>query len=285
MIYFCADDYGVSKNSNNRIEKCIESGVLNKVSVMPNGEISDLKEHLLKKDVKVALHLNLIEGYPLSNPKDVSLLVTNTGQFKYSFIGLFFMSFSHKRRELKKQLYKEIKEQLVSWKTNVGEENPIIINSHQHTHMIPLVFKTLMRVIEEEGINVDRIRIPKEPIAPYVFTPSVYTSYTLSGFVKQCTLNFLALLNRRRIKKSKLDCTCFMGVMFSGRLTEDKLEKILPKYIKIAKKQGKDIEIGFHPGYLENDEKLIDGCQEGFKKFYFSKWRQKEYDALMNFKY
>ena len=50
MIYFCADDYGVSKNSNSRIEKCIESGVLNKVSVIPNGEISDLKEHLLKKD-------------------------------------------------------------------------------------------------------------------------------------------------------------------------------------------------------------------------------------------
>ena len=30
MIYFCADDYGVSDYANSRIENCLEKGVLNK---------------------------------------------------------------------------------------------------------------------------------------------------------------------------------------------------------------------------------------------------------------
>ena len=36
MIYFCADDDGISKTSNERIEYCLKNGALNKVSVLPN---------------------------------------------------------------------------------------------------------------------------------------------------------------------------------------------------------------------------------------------------------
>ena len=63
MIYFCADDYGISKISNTRIEECLKNGVLNKISVLPNGDVSDFNERLLGENVKLSLHLNLIEGY------------------------------------------------------------------------------------------------------------------------------------------------------------------------------------------------------------------------------
>ena len=71
-----------------------------------------------------------------------------------------------------------------------------------------------------------------------------------------------------------------MGVLFSGQVTEDKLYKLLPYY----KKQNENIEIAFHPGYLESGETLIDGCKPSFKKFYYSKWRKIEYDTLFNFR-
>ena len=71
-----------------------------------------------------------------------------------------------------------------------------------------------------------------------------------------------------------------MGIMFSGQLTEDKINKLLPHY----KKQNENIEIAFHPGYLEREEPLIDGCRPGFKKFYYSKWRREEYNTLINFR-
>ena len=49
MVYFCSDDYGISKEYNRCIEECLEKGVLNKVSVMPNGVIDDFVQRLSRK--------------------------------------------------------------------------------------------------------------------------------------------------------------------------------------------------------------------------------------------
>ena len=279
MIYFCADDYGISKISNTRIEECLTNGVLNKISVLPNSDALDFKRRLLGENVKLSLHLNLIEGYPLSKKEDVSLIVSDKGFFKYSFIGLFFLSIFGNRSLLEKQLYNEIKMQIDFWKKEMGEETPILVDSHQHTHMIPLVFKTLMRVIKEENVEVEYIRIPAEPILPYIKSPSLYFKFRPIGLIKQWLLKFLKFVNRKELKKANIKSALFMGIMFSGQLTQDKINKLLPYY----KKQNENIEIAFHPGYLESGESLIDGFRQDFKKFYYSKWRRIEYDTLLKF--
>ena len=279
MIYFCADDYGISKISNTRIEECLKNGALNKISVLPNSDALDFKRRLLGENVKLSLHLNLIEGYPLSKKEDVSLIVSDKGFFKYSFIGLFFLSIFGNRSLLEKQLYNEIKMQIDFWKKEMGEETPILVDSHQHTHMIPLVFKTLMRVIKEENVEVEYIRIPAEPILPYIKSPSLYFKFRPIGLIKQWLLKFLKFVNRKELKKANIKSALFMGIMFSGQLTEDKINKLLPYY----KKQNENIEIAFHPGYLESGESLIDGFRQNFKKFYYSKWRRIEYDTLLKF--
>lgn len=280
MIYFCADDYGISKSSNMRIEECLKNGVLNKISVLPNGDISNFNEHLLGENVKLSLHLNLIEGHPLSKKEDVSLLLSEKGTFKHSFIGLFFLSLFGNRRLLEKQLYNEIKAQIDFWKNKMGENTPILIDSHQHTHMIPLIFRTLMRVIREEDVEVEYIRIPAEPILPFIKSTSLYLTFSPVGLVKQWLLKFLNFVNQKELKKANIKSAAFMGILFSGRLTEDKINKLLPHY----KKQNENIELAFHAGYLENEEPLIDGCRQGFKKFYYSKWRREEYNTLINFR-
>ena len=151
--------------------------------------------------------------------------------------------------------------------------------------MIPLIFKTLMRVIADEGLNVQSIRIPAEPISPYVFTPSLYFEYNLIGLIKQWLLKTFALVNRRELKNSKIQSAYFMGVLFSGKLNETRIRKLLPHYIRLAKKHNKDIEIGFHPGYVKSGEKLLDGSRQDFSKFYYSPWRNTEYNTLLNFNY
>ena len=50
MVYFCADDYGISKEYNRCIEECVKNGALNKVSILPNGEIDDFVQKLSGKD-------------------------------------------------------------------------------------------------------------------------------------------------------------------------------------------------------------------------------------------
>ena len=284
MIYFCADDYGISSRGNNCIENCLENGKLNKVSVLPNGEINDFKKRLTG-NVALSLHINLVEGYPLSDKEDVSWLINHDGCFKYSFMGLILQSFSIKRKEIEKQIYREIQSQIRFWKKAVGEETEILIDSHQHTHMIPYIFRTLMRVIKDEGLKVKSIRFPAEPTLPYIFTPSLYLEYSLAGLIKHWILKILAIWNRKELKKSGIDFSYFMGVMFSGKLTERRIKKLLPRYMKLAERNNRDIEIGFHPGYIESQEDLIKGKRESFTKFYISSWRNKEYDTLINFKF
>ena len=51
MIYFCADDYGLCKDTCARIKACIDEGALNKVSVLTNFAKTDLTD--LNKDKNI----------------------------------------------------------------------------------------------------------------------------------------------------------------------------------------------------------------------------------------
>ena len=281
MVYFCADDYGISKAYNKCIEECLEKGILNKVSVMPNGDIDDFVQKLSSKDVLLTLHLNIVEGHPLSSPEEISLLVDENGCFKYSFIGLFLKSFSPKRKEIEKQLYKEIQKQLHFWIEKTGDRS-ISIDCHQHAYEIPFVFKTLLQVIRDEKLDVKYLRIPAEPLRAYLLTPSLYTSYSIVGLIKQWLLKCLAFYNRRYFKGLSFSSAYFMGVMLSGKLNENCVKKLLKHYIRLSEKNERNIEVAFHPGYAADDMELISGSREDFKKFYCSPWRNAEYETLMN---
>lgn len=285
MVYFCADDYGICQQSNSHIEKCLTDGALNKVSVLPNGTYQDFKQRLSVGQTKLSLHINLVEGAPLSDPSELDLIVSEDGYFKHSFIGLGLLSFSRKRKKLQEQLYKEIQAQIIFWKKHIGDNTPVCLDSHQHVHMIPLIFKTLLKVIKDENLQVAALRFPDEPLMPYLKNPSLYLSYELKGIMKQWVIKILAIFDRGPLKKTKIPTTCFMGLMFSGKMTQQKIHKLLPHYLKIAKKQGKDIEIAFHPGYVEDGEKLLEGNRAGFEQYYFSPWRKVEFETLMNLKF
>ena len=150
--------------------------------------------------------------------------------------------------------------------------------------LVNLIFKTLLKVIRDEEIKVECLRIPTEPFAPYILTPSLYTTYSLSGIIKQWTLNILGLMNKKELIESKINTTYFMGIMYSGKMTEEKIKKLMPYYLKLADKGGNDIEVTLHPGYVKTGEALMDGYRKSFKHFYVSPWRKKEYDTLTNFK-
>ena len=281
LVYFCADDYGISKEYNRCIEECLQKGSLNKVSVLPNGEIEDFVNKLSGKDVLLTLHLNLVEGRPLSSPKEIGLLVDENGCFRHSFIGLFLKTFSFHRKELERQVYIEIKRQLDFWIEKTGERS-ISVDCHQHAYEIPWIFKTLMQVIRDEKLDVKYLRIPAEPIGAYLFTPSLYTSYSVAGFIKQWLLKALAFFNRRYLKDMTFTSAHFMGVMLSGKLKADRVRKLLKPYLRLSKKNKRSIEVAFHPGYVGDDLELLSGSREDFKKFYCSPWRNVEYETLMN---
>ena len=276
MIYFCADDYGLCDVSSMRIKECTEKGVLNKVSVFPN--LDNIDTVKMQKNVTLSLHLNLVEGRCMA--KELNLIADTDGIFKHTFGGLLKLYLFH-RREFEAEVYKEIKAQVLYWRGILQDEAPFFIDSHQHTHMIPGVFKMLLKVLDDEKIKAQYIRIPAEPVMPYIKEPSLYFTYSCVNLIKQWLLKFLWLINKRRYKSRSIPTAYFMGILFSGKMDGKRVMKVLPHYVKLAEKHKKDIEVLFHPGYIRENELDFKSKNLIFEKFYRSENRETEFDSVM----
>lgn len=279
-IYVHADDYGMTPQTCERIRDCWEHGCLNSISLVPNG-CRDYAEQC-RGDARIpcAIHLNLVEGKGLMPADQIDLLVREDGYMKNSFLGLLLLSLSPKRKKLKEQLYLEIREQLLTTLEYFGGGEPIFLDSHQHTHMIPLIFRTLLQVVEECEIPVHYLRIPAEPITPFLLEPSLYPSYSLINLVKNGVLNFLWLFNRRKFRASGISSALFCGIIMSGNMDESRVNKIFPHFYKMAEKRNCNLEFLFHPGYMRKGEKFMDPYKASFHRFYISKGRKAEFDML-----
>ena len=280
MIYFCADDYGLCESVSMHIQQCIDKGALNKVSVFPNFDKADLGKISDDKNIRISLHLNLVEGKCMAEADEINLLADKNGNFKRRFGGLFKAGLLHGKK-LETQAHKEIKAQVLFWKNLLPKGVPFCIDSHQHTHMIPAVFRALTKVLRDEKINLAYMRIPAEPLLPYLKTPSLYFTYSPINIIKQWLLKFLWGINKSQAKKFNIPTSHFFGILFSGKMDEKRVSKILPKYKKLAQKDGRDVEVLFHPGYTNGCESEWKGKNIAFKEFYLSPNRKIEFDSVM----
>lgn len=278
-ITFHADDFGLNESSAKRIEDCYLNGNLRSISVMINGEYKDISSLMKDSGLNLRLHLNLVEGPALSGSKEIPLLVDERGYFKYSFVGLFLLLLSSKRKEAKRQIQYEIEKQISLFCSVTGKKE-IGIDSHQHVHMIPAIFAAVLASEEKLQIPIKEIRIPVEPVWPYIKQISLYPTYSVSNIVKIMVLNSLYVFVKPMIKKDAFKCNLFMGIMFSGCMDEKRIRKVLPDFVKIARKKKVPLELLFHPGYLEKHEKKIDDQKESFLHFYFSEGRKIEEQIL-----
>ena len=267
-----ADDYGMNAQSNERILACWEQGCVNGVSVMVNGrQPAMVGSH---SAIPVALHLNLVEGKPLTDPERIPLLVRPDGLFAHAFFDLLLLSLSGKRKELERQLYLEITAQFLAFGRLYPELGELSVDSHQHTHMIPLVFRTLLRVSRDRDLPVCYLRVPAEPMGPFLLEPSLYCTYRPVNLLKNVVLNALWLFNRRSFRETGISTAMFCGILFSGEMDERRLTKVLPHFYRLACKRGQDLEFLFHPGAILPGETFLDPQKTGFCDFYLSPGRQ-----------
>lgn len=279
-IYFHADDFGMTPESCERILDCKRNGVLNRVSIMPNGCLDYAIEKLQEYTLPCAVHINLVEGKPLCDAQNVDLLIDENGFFKYDFLPILLLSLSPKRKKLEEQIYLEIKEQILTIAKALPEGTSFALDSHQHTHMIPLVFKTILRIVKEEQLSVNYMRIPAEPLYPFLMETSLYKTYAPVNLVKNLILNFLWIFDRPKFRSSGLKTALFCGILFSGNMNKERVTKVYPHFLKLAHKKHCDLEFLFHPGYIEPDEEFLDPNKTGFCQFYLSQGRRTEAKSL-----
>lgn len=308
-----ADDFGISPEQSAQILACFTHGALNSTSLMmtsphiqtcidmiPADCILDptLETHAAtemsspsQKRLMLGCHLNLVEGPSLCGHELLPHLTDERGYFSQSFAGLLKLSFQ-REEAIHTELTREITAQLRAFVDVFPfSREALRVDSHQHTHMIPLVFRVLNEVIQREQMKLWYMRTPVEFILPYLHADALrsQTRIPVINTVKVALLNSLWRLNSAQARASHIPRTPFMGVMLSGHMEKTRLEIFGPALIANAQKYASQrdfphatsdeaqIELLFHPGGISDvTSEALDPEKPDFTAFYTSAMRAEE---------
>ena len=224
-----ADDYGYYPCVSQGILEAAKLGALTATGILANSP--DLMAQLQwLKDIDqldLGIHLNLTSGRPLTEVM-VNKLESWQGQFPNAYVmsGLLLtgkISLADVRAEWRAQI-----ESCQSLKLR-------FLNSHEHIHMLPLLFPLVLELAKDYGIKHVRLT-QAEWLAPF----------SLSAFIRNTLMQTMQFINQRQLKvKSPI----FLGLSRSGKLDYDYLTTILPKL-----KPGQSYELMCHPGHFNPAE-------------------------------
>lgn len=285
-----ADDYGYSINTSKDILDCMKAGKLDSISIICNMKDFDASMDMLYKEIpslaflpKMSVHLALPEGGGVTD-----LLPVSWGS-------LFIASYSFGKKEMKEKLKKEIRWQIdtvweaVSRCLQIAEKNSIPyvqkgirIDSHIHTHPIPIVWKALVEVIDEEGYDVEYIRNPKEPLLPFLKHTSLLSTYGIVNIIKNRILNLYSGKIDSYLERHKTDRMYMWGLTMSGHMDYDRIRQLFPDMLKAAERADRKLELLFHPGMASQDEYIDVMDPDYFRESNLSENRHIEKNAVMN---
>lgn len=285
-----ADDYGLTLNTSKEMLEGINAGKLDSISVVPNMSAYDSSYELWKEQLDetrkpaISVHLNFMEGHCCGDVSKLNYLVDENGLFSISWGSLVKYNYHcFKRKRVKEQLKLEIAAQLskVIKTYELLKERGLRVDSHQHTHMIPIVMEALVEVIEENNYPTEYIRISKEPWWVYLKYPQFFASYRPINMVKVMILNWYSLKDEKIIVKYKLPKMFLSGVFLSGKMDYTRVIKLLPELKCVSDKKGAVLEVLFHPGTTLPVEVGEEFNHPAANEFYLSSNRRIEYDAMM----
>ena len=286
-----ADDYGLTMNTSRGILEGINAGKLNSISVMPNTTcFEETREYFYKNIEKkkmpaISVHLNFMEGYCVAEKEKLGYLVNEEGLFCISWGTLVKYNYNFSiRNQVKEQLKTEIRAQLNKVMEGYGlleNGKKLRVDSHQHTHMIPIVMESLMEVLSEDKIPTEYIRISKEPWPVYLKKLRFVPSYRVINMVKVMILNWYSIKDEKMLKAAGLPTMLLSGVMLSGKMNFVRVSTLLPELKKYADKKNVQLEVLFHPGSALREEVGKEFNHPDANEFYLSENRKVEYEAMM----
>ena len=297
-----ADDYALTVSTSKDMLSCMEKGQLDSISIVPNRTCFEECMELLYQTVPklpflptMSVHLDFVEGRSLAGAEYVPQLVREgSNLMRLSWGGLFISSYlPWKRRTAKAQLKKEIKMQIETAQAAINhaidiakkqgipcEQKRIRIDSHQHAHMIPVVWDALIEVIHEEHCEVEYIRNSKEMLGAFVSETSLWRTYRPINFIKNILLSHYSHKVERYAKTHNLEQMYLWGLIMSGRMDYDRIVRLYPKIAAQAEKDNRVLEILFHPGQMLPEEVSEEIGDEAARDFYLREDRHVEMKAV-----
>ncbi len=298
-----ADDYGLTVHTSRDMLECMKEGKLDSISIVPNMSCFAQCMELLYETIPampflplMSVHLDFVEGRSLAGGETVPLL-TRPGSdlMGLSWGGLMGLSYlPWKRGKAKVQLKKEIKAQIGRVQRAVERcleiagnhgvpcaQKGLRIDSHQHAHMIPVVWEATIEAADEEDYPLEYIRNSREPLLPFVAEFSLWKTYRPINFVKNRLLALYSCKADRYCRKHGIQQMYLWGLVMSGHMDYDRIVRLYPRLAARAQKAGRTLEILFHPGITLPEEVTEEIGEEAAKDFYLKQDRQVEMDAVM----
>jgi chitin disaccharide deacetylase len=242
-----ADDFGLTDKTNQAIIEGHNQGILTSASLLANSAGFKSAVELARRlpELGVGVHLNLIEGRPVSDPSNIPSLVDDKGLFPGNPVRLArkIVIGKVKLTEVERELRAQIEKILAAGVA------PTHLDGHKHIHILPSVLNIIVRLARE--YEVMAVRCPAERSAHLVqlmLTNSVSSLEILKQYVAGRTLLVLSLGVRKKLRRARLSCPMyFYGITQTGFLDAKCLQNI------ICNLPHGTSEIMCHPGYVNLD--------------------------------
>ena len=158
-LIITGDDFGLAVPINEAIEQAHCTGVLSCASLMVGAKAAADAVERAKRlpDLKVGLHLVLVDGCPILPPETVPDLVDARGEFHRNLVAAGSRFFFGARA--RRQLEAEIEAQFSAFqKTGLLLDH---VNAHNHMHLHPTVLGLILKHGGNFGFSA--MRVPFEP--------------------------------------------------------------------------------------------------------------------------
>jgi chitin disaccharide deacetylase len=205
QLIVSADDYGLSLEVNEAVERAHRSGILRSASLMVAAPATAdaIRRARDLPSLRVGLHLVLVNGHPILPPKDVAALVDRDGAFPSNLVGAGFRYFFHPGA--RRALEAEIRAQFEAFARSGLHLDHVNAQNHMHVH--PTVLGIMLKVGRDYGMQA--VRIPQEPRDAAFLRP------------------WLALM-RRRLHDAKITTNdTVYGIRYSGHMTRERVLMLL----------------------------------------------------------
>jgi predicted glycoside hydrolase/deacetylase ChbG (UPF0249 family) len=137
-----ADDFGVNSRSNRNILYLVSLGKIDRVGVMVNGTMSPKEiDELVRSGVKLDIHLDIFKEFRKNRRKGSGAAV-RVAEFLFLYLT---------GRISKKMVGRDWQIQIKKFKKLFGK-NPDGINSHEHVHFFPPLFKIALGLEVEYSV-------------------------------------------------------------------------------------------------------------------------------------
>lgn len=214
-----ADDFGLHENINLGIIEGHSSGCITSTSIMSGAPAFEQAASLAvdHPQLGVGIHLTLVGGRPVTKPESIKSLVDSEGMLCDSY-PLFLKKVclgDIRLDDVQRELAAQVK------KTLAAGIRITHLDSHQHMHVVPGIFKVVLNIAKEFKIRA--MRIPAEPL--------LFRGGCKAGagrMIGRSGLSILASLARVKARSHGLVVPeHFYGMLAGGSMDERLLLKII----------------------------------------------------------